>query len=296
MSDLEDSYLVEDNPVFVSEEPPATARPASPPEQALAISDVNKKLNGFSKSASECLCKTHRLALELNHGTVSAPHLILAMTLIPNSTAQFELRKVDINTAFQAAMLALTDMERGSPGRVGARSSSEELNKIINLALEFARNRDNQEVSVDDLLTALDRLPPESAAAQLIRGGRNADPSHEMKEQLDRIAAGLGERFEDAARQVQDLAQQVQDVAQMVRFSSVETTLSRELSELRTALHSENAEHQKSVATELADIKSQIQALKPPPPEPELDGAPPLPDNDRNLEPKWLGIFGNGKA
>ena len=291
MSDLEDSYIVEESAVFASEEAPATvAPPTSPPEQALAVPDVNKKLNGFSKSASECLCKTHRLALELNHGTVSAAHLILAMTLIPNATAQFELRKVDINKAFQAAMIALTEMERGSPGRVGARSSSEELNKIINLALEFARNRDNQEVSVDDLLTALDKLPPESSASQLIRGGRKTEASEDVREYLEHFATGLD-------RRIGDVSQQVQDVAQMMRFSSVESTLTRELAELRTALQSQNAEFAKSVAAEFADIKGQIQALKSTPPEPETNDAPLHPDPDRNLEPKWLGgIFGNGKA
>src|SRR5262245_3806679 len=125
MNHLEDSYLVEDGQVIGPDHPASSSRPAAPSDQSLAVADINKKLNGFSKSASECLCKTHRLALELNHGTVSAAHLILAMTLIPNATAQFELRKVDINKAFQAAMTALTAMERGSPGRVGARSSSE---------------------------------------------------------------------------------------------------------------------------------------------------------------------------
>ncbi len=290
MSELEDSYLVEDSPAFVSEDSSA-ARPSSPPEQqAVAVTDISKKLNGFSKSASECLCKTHRLALELNHGTVSAAHLILAMTLIPNATAQFELRKVDINKAFQAAMMALTEMERGSPGRVGARSSSEELNKIINLALEFARNRDNQEVSVDDLLTALDKLPQESSAAQLIRGGRKTEPVHDVKEQLDRITEELGQRIEN-------VVQQVQDVAQMLRFSSVEATLVRDLSELRTTLQSQTAEFERSVAAQLTDVKNHLEALKSPPPEEEINGTPPLPDNDRNLEPKWLGgIFGNGKA
>lgn len=289
MSDLEESYLVEDGHVIGSEDT-ASVRPSPPPEQALAVPDINKKLNGFSKSASECLCKTHRLALELNHGTVSAAHLILAMTLIPNATAQFELRKVDINKAFQAAMIALTEMERGSPGRVGARSSSEELNKIINLALEFARTRDNQEVSVDDLLTALDKLPSESSASELIRGGRKIEPAYDVREPLERFAADVGQQF-------QNVNQNIQDVAQMLRFSSVEATLSRELAEIRMSLQSQYADLQRSIASELADIKGQIQSLKTPAPVVEINEVVPVPDNDRNLEPKWLGgIFGNGKA
>ena len=290
MDHLDDSYLVDDGQIVGTGHTEPT-RPASPPDQSLAIPDINKKLNGFSKSASECLCKTHRLALELNHGTVSAAHLILAMTLIPNATAQFELRKVDINKAFQAAMMALTEMERGSPGRVGARSSSEELNKIINLALEFARNRDNQEVSVDDLLTALDKLPPEASAAELIRGGRKLDPAYDVREPLQRLSDEVGQQF-------QTVLQNVQDVAQMLRFSSVETTLSRELADIKSSLQSQYSDLQTSIASELAAIKEQLQLLKAPAHDHESNGqGAPTPDNDRNLEPKWLGgIFGNGKA
>jgi len=290
MNHLEDSYLVEDGQVIGPDHPASAPRPSSPSDQSLTVPDINKKLAGFSKSASECLCKTHRLALELNHGTVSAAHLILAMTLIPNATAQFELRKVDINKAFQAAMTALTAMERGSPGRVGARSSSEELNKIINLALEFARNRDNQEVSVDDLLTALDKLPPESSAAELIRGGRKVDPTYDLREPLERMGAEISQQF-------QAMTQDIQDVGQIIRSSSVETTLSRELADIRIALQSQYSDLQRLIESELADIKGQLQSLKIPVSDNKLTAPTPEPDNDRNMEPKWLGgIFGNGKA
>ena len=81
--------------------------------QPLAVPPT--KIQGCSKSASECLQKTKQLAHEFNHGTYCAAHLVLAMTLIPNATRQFDLRKVDIEKAFRAAMHALTEMEREVP-------------------------------------------------------------------------------------------------------------------------------------------------------------------------------------
>src|SRR5688572_8523888 len=84
------------------------------PNQSLPMAQVDTKIGGCTKSASDCLHKTTKLAREFNHGTVCAAHLILAMTLIPNASRQFELRKVDIDKAFRAAMMALMEIERGS--------------------------------------------------------------------------------------------------------------------------------------------------------------------------------------
>ena len=120
-------------------------------ESTQTLSIASKKIQGCSKSASDCLQKTKQLAHEFNHGTYCAAHLVLAMTLIPNATRQFDLRKVDIDKAFRAAMHALIEMERGSPNHRNIPRPSEELSMIVSLAEEVARNRDNQEVSVDDL-------------------------------------------------------------------------------------------------------------------------------------------------
>lgn len=171
----------------------------------LPVHQPDTKISGCTKSASDCLHKTTKLAREFNHGTVSAAHLILAMTLIPNASRQFELRKMDIDRAFRAAMHALMEVERASPSNGSLPGLSEEFNVIVTLAQELARNRDNQEVSVDDLLTALDRLPEDSPAAQLVRGERrNGANAFDTERALEQLSAAIAQHFDEAKQQLQD--------------------------------------------------------------------------------------------
>jgi hypothetical protein len=176
------------------------------PEAAPLPVPQPEKISGCTKSASDCLHKTTKLAREFNHGTVSAAHLILAMTLIPNASRQFEIRKLDIDRAFRAAMLALMEIERGSPSNGALPALSEEFNVIVTLAQELARNRDNQEVSVDDLLTALDRLPADSSAAQLVRGERrNGAGAIDMLRAVDQLSLAVSQQFQEVRRLIDAL-------------------------------------------------------------------------------------------
>ncbi|MFN3351080.1 Clp protease N-terminal domain-containing protein [Pseudorhodoplanes sp.] len=179
--------------------------PAPRREDPLPVPQAEAKIHGCTKSASECLHKTTKLAREFNHGTVSAAHLILAMTLIPNASRQFELRKMDIDRAFRAAMNALMDIERGSASTGALPVLSEEFNVIVTLAQELARNRDNQEVSVDDLLTALDRLPIDSSAAQLVRGEkRSGQAAPDIQSAFDELTGTIHQQYQEL-RQVIDM-------------------------------------------------------------------------------------------
>lgn len=182
---------------------PARRGPEVPP---LPAAQPDAKISGCTKSASDCLHKTTKLAREFNHGTVSAAHLILAMTLIPNASRQFELRKMDIDRAFRAAMLALMEIERGSPSNGAMPCLSEEFNVIVTLAQELARNRDNQEVSVDDLLTALDRLPEDSSAAQLVRGERkNGAGTIDMSAVIAQLSSAIDQQFQGIRQSIEML-------------------------------------------------------------------------------------------
>jgi ATP-dependent Clp protease ATP-binding subunit ClpA len=193
--------------------------------QTLSIS--SKKIQGCSKSASDCLQKTKQLAHEFNHGTYCAAHLVLAMTLIPNATRQFDLRKVDIDKAFRAAMHALIEMERGSPNHRNIPRPSEELSMIVSLAEEVARNRDNQEVSVDDLLTAVDRMPEETLAAQLLRGERKGVPDLMIREALQGVSDNVG-------TQLRNLEQELRNLEQEVRSTSAVASLRYDLNDLKS--------------------------------------------------------------
>jgi hypothetical protein len=246
-----------------------------------------KKIQGCSKSASDCLQKTKQLAHEFNHGTYCTAHLVLAMTLIPNATRQFELRKVDIEKAFRAAMSALVEMERGSPNHRSVPRPSEELSVIVALAEEIAQNRDNQEVSVDDLLTAVDRMPPETSAAQLIRGERRNAQHQSLHNALEQFAANIGA--------------QIRDLAESIRLSSQEQDLSagRRIDELRNDLQMREGNLERTLAAQFADLRTQLTPPPPPPPQPAepapVTTVPPEPESDKSSPGIWGTILGNGR-
>jgi len=201
MNTYQSPYI--DGQVVDAEATGPTRKAAETPPLPAAQPDT--KINGCTRSASDCLHKTTKLAREFNHGTVSAAHLVLAMTLIPNASRQFEMRKMDIDRAFRAAMHALMEIERGTPSSSALPSVSEEFNMIVTLAQELAQNRDNQEVSVDDLLTALERLPQDSSAAQLIRGERKYGAAEQASDQaVEQLAASLAQHFDQMNQQFQE--------------------------------------------------------------------------------------------
>lgn len=250
-------------------------------ETPLPVAQTEAKISGCTKSASDCLHKTTKLAREFNHGTVSAAHLILAMTLIPNASRQFELRKMDIDRAFRAAMHALMEIERGSPSNGAPPGLSEEFNVIVTLAQELARNRDNQEVSVDDLLTALDRLPAESSAAQLVRGERkNGGNTIETKRAVDQLAFGIDQQFQEMRRLVE-----------MLRLEMPRDDMDR----LKRYLEQRDGVLEQLIRNGFADAEKRltapVQDAAEAPPQP----GPALPDGS-NEDSLWDKIFGKRPA
>jgi hypothetical protein len=248
----------------------------------LPVTQADAKISGCTKSASDCLHKTTKLAREFNHGTVSAAHLILAMTLIPNASRQFELRKMDIDRAFRAAMQALMEIERGNPSKGGPPGISEEFNVIVTLAQELAQNRDNQEVSVDDLLTALDRLPPDSAAAQLIRGERKLGSSApDTQQTLDRLSLSIDQQFQEVRRLIDSL-----------RFERHDEDMSR----LKTYLQQRDGALEFLIGNGFSDIAGRLAAA------PSSNPSEPVPQPgvtqaDRpDEESLWDKIFGKKSA
>lgn len=246
-------------------------------DEPLPVPQADTKIGGCTKSASDCLHKTTKLAREFNHGTVSAAHLILAMTLIPNASRQFELRKMDIDRAFRAAMQALMEIERGSPSKSGLPGLSEEFKVIVTLAQELAQNRDNQEVSVDDLLTALDRLPEDSSAAQLIRGERKNGPSTlDIRPALDQMSVAINQQFQDIRHQIDAL-----------RFSPPDEDVSR----LKTYLQQRDGVLEQLIGRGFADVVGRLSESIPETTEPATQPGAARPDSPGD-ETLWDRIFG----
>ena len=241
----------------------------------LPVAQSDTKISGCTKSASDCLHKTTKIAREFNHGTVSAAHLILAMTLIPNASRQFELRKMDIDRAFRAAMHALIDIERGSPSGGALPSLSEEFNAIVTLAQDLARNRDNQEVSVDDLLTALDRLPADSSAAQLVRGERkNGAASLDTERALDQLSLSINQQFQDLRRLID-----------MLRLDLPGEDFVR----LKSYLEQRDGALEQMIKGGFADVVKRFAATTPDPLEPQPISSAPQGSDEDSL---WEKIFG----
>ena len=161
-----------------------------------------EKYNGCSDCATKCLKQMERLAELFNHSTLGVSHLIAAMTLVPCAFRAFQLRNIDVTTAFRTAMLSLIEMERVKPGDAVAEASSSELNHILILAGNIAKERDYQEVSVHDLLTALNSLPPDAPAADAIRGGSKQAQVQNLRAELEVFARSL---TQNVTQQVQEL-------------------------------------------------------------------------------------------
>jgi hypothetical protein len=88
---------------------------------------------------------------------------------------------------------------------------------MLKLAGEFAENRDFQDISVNDLLNALNSLPPDAPAARHIRGGSASDPLPALRAELEAWAARIEDRIRSAIPPQQPVIdfQTRQDIAEI---------------------------------------------------------------------------------
>jgi hypothetical protein len=265
MNTYQSPYI--DGQVLEETEMERNAAGASP----LAVSQTDAKISGCTTTASDCLHKTTKLARELNHGTVSAAHLVLAMTLIPKASCAFA-GKVDADKAFRASMHALIDIERGSPVNGALPSLSAEFKSIVTLAQDLARKRE-QEVSVEDLLNAFDRLPSDSPAAQLIRGEQRSGPSLDTRQALDQLAYLVNHQLQEIKRQIDTL-----------RFDG----LGDEIGRLKSYLQARDGGLEQQVRDGFEELAKRLPPGTPIPPSPKPPVEPLRPNSI------WDMFFGNG--
>ncbi len=235
-----------------------------------------EKYNGCTDCASKCLKQTERLAELFNHGTVGVAHLIAAMTLVPCAFRAFQIRNIDITTAFRSAMLMLIAMERVKPGDAIAKTSSGELNHILIQAGNVAKERDYQEVSVHDLLTALDSLPANAPAAEAIRGGSKQAQIQNLHAELEVFAKNLTQNL------TQTLTQQVQELLPVSQQPVIDFQTRSDVADIKRDLQFLNSQ--------LSDIR--IRTVPERAPEPVANTN----ENAAKVDqPTWLqNVFGTG--
>jgi hypothetical protein len=245
-------------------------------EKQLLVSQINK-YGGCTEAAAACLDKMSGLAKQFNHRTVGVPHLIIAMTLVPNAIRAFQARDISADIAFRSAMLSLIDMQRVEPGKPLAETSSDELLGVLKRARDIAKNRDDQPVSVHDLLTALDGLPPDSPAAEPIRGGGKNGYVHAMKAELQNI--------------VTSFAMQIREVMPQIQPQVFDLQISREFADLRGYLQSRDGALERLLVSQIGELRNSM------PPERAPEPAAGANENAARdgAQPGWLqNVFGSG--
>ena len=137
----------------VASPPSADAKPDGHAEAAEEITldfDYDEDMPGFETSASDCLNRALRIARSLNHMSLSADHLMLALTMDPNARRLLE-RAGDIVQLREAAMQRLGRMHSRFSTGDSFPSQTSDLVDIRKTAREAASERE-QLVAISDLI------------------------------------------------------------------------------------------------------------------------------------------------
>ena len=153
--------------------------------------EYNEDVPGYEPAASDCLNRALQIARSLNHTSLSADHLMLALTMDQNARKLLE-RAGSINDLRETAMQRLGAMNwkfsRPSGPDIHFPAQTSDLESVRKLALQAASERD-QRVAISDLINAFPR-----------EDGRIA---YGMREEFDvptaveRIESGLMPRFSE---------------------------------------------------------------------------------------------------
>ena len=225
---------------------------ASEPAAAMAVAEVetagvpidfeyNEDVPGYEPAASDCLNRALQIARSLNHTSLSADHLMLALTMDQNARKLLE-RSGSINDLRETAMQRLGAMNwkfaRPSGPDTHFPAQTSDLENVRKLALQAASERD-QRVAISDLINAYPRED-----GRLAYGIRE---EFDLPTAIERIESGLMPRFSEFMSRFQsDLRDGMQREL---------TTLMREVAEpqMRAAV-------QRQVAA-MEDINRQFRGL-----------------------------------
>lgn len=234
---------------------------------------------GFEASASDCFNRALRIAQSLNHTSLSADHLMLALTMDPNARRLLE-RIGDVVQLREAATRRLGKMHGCFATGESFPSQTADLLDIRKTAREAAAERD-QLVAISDLINAFPKLN-----GRLSYGAGDASKALVL---MERIEQGLVPRVADAMMrieaEVQEATRRYQSVQSMLQdLNSRQSVLAEQrqmelMEQIRRQVR-EAADAQIGAAltafterldAKLAELNPQV---KQPEPEPEPDPEP----------------------
>ena len=159
--------------------------------------EYEEDVPGYEPSASDCLNRAMRIARSLNHTSLSADHLMLALTMDQNARKLLE-RAGDINALRETAMQQLGKMNwkfaRPSGRERNMPMQTSDLEDIHKIALHAAAERE-QRVAISDLINA---FPHEQG--QLAYGARE---ELDVPAVIERIESGIAPRVAEVMSRFQ---------------------------------------------------------------------------------------------
>jgi hypothetical protein len=235
--------------------------------------DRSGKLNRFTRPASDCINKAWSIARELNHTSITAAHLVLALTLDPRSSKRLRDQGVDIDRVRETAVQLLAKYNSVyssgmSPVGNGPAPASD-FADILESAARFAKEReDEEEINISDLL---DAFPKSGSRTELYFG--QIEPVDRLPTLIDGVKLGLAAHldrlFDELAGRLP--AQAFNSDQLLAEFG--ERILSRVEARLAAFVDDANAQLDARLATfsrQNEHLADSIQALgRPPQPQPQ---------------------------
>jgi len=181
-----------------------------PAEEVALDFNYEEAVPGFEASASDCFNRALQIAQSLNHTSLSADHLMLALTMDPNARRLLE-RVGDVAQLREAATQRLGKMHSRFAASDRLPSQTADLVDIRKAARDAASERD-QLVAISDLINAFPKI--DGSLSYGLTDGSKAVTL------MERIEQGLVPRVAEAMTRIEAEAQEAAR-----RYQSVQSLL-----------------------------------------------------------------------
>jgi hypothetical protein len=181
-----------------------------PAEEVALDFNYDEAVPGFEASASDCFNRALQIAQSLNHTSLSADHLMLALTMDPNARRLLE-RAGDVAQLREAATQRLGKMHSRFATSDRLPSQTADLVDIRKAARDAASERD-QLVAISDLINAFPKTD-----GRLMYGSGDGSKAVTL---MERIEQGLVPRVAEAMTRIEAEAQEAAR-----RYQSVQSLL-----------------------------------------------------------------------